>query len=225
MCLLSADWGNVADWAAVVVAAGAALAAIVVGLIAAIATFSAVFVAMKTSRDGIAEARRIRDEEARDAERSVQEARKHEGEVQRLRTIARAVTFDFELFQLGGMLHEIRTQLYSGRFGDNSITALRFVTDEIPKDQLSMLTRFAGEVDAFGVDGASKLLIALSTWSNFKVAPSHQSISAHTRPEADLLLARIKDALETQLKLLREAREVTRDWAAHVRTNAPATYW
>lgn len=201
ICPLAADWGNWADWAGVAV-----------GVLAAVATISAVFVAVRTSRTSIDEARRMRDEQ-RDVER----------ESERLRAVARAVTFDHEFFGLGGVLASIRNDLDPTYFSKQPIIAMNFLVAELPSDPMPMLTRFAGELDAFGAQDASKLLSILSAWNAVNV--KNESIDDYGPEQALRLVTGVHTALGVLLEQLKEGRDVTMRWSAEVNSDPPATDW
>lgn len=192
MCPLSTDWGNVADWAAVVVAA-----------IAAGATFWAVVVAMRTSSTAVEEARRMRQED-RDARISAE----------RGRAVARAIVLDHELYILGGEILRIATALASPAAKAAPVQMRAWAYKQLPADPLPILTRFADDLDAFGTEGASDLLSALSSWYvNRTLLDEARTDGLPSSQIHDDLMA-VERAFRTFLDVLRVARTLTLEWAS-----------
>lgn len=191
ICPLGADWGNVADWAAVAVA-----------LAAAVATFLAVLVAIRSSSTAIEEARRQRAEDR---------AAKKEEEKQAAK--ARAIVIDHELYMLGGDIRDIADRLSEPGFLDNPHAARVWVIEQFPTDPLPMLTRFAGELDAFGALGAGQLLRALSSLHVHRtfLHPKHFASFDDDEAKADME-AQVR-SLRTFQGTIRIARELTHQFA------------
>jgi len=191
MCPLGVDWGNVADWAAVVVA-----------LAAAVATFLAVLVAIRSSSTAIEEARRQRAEDRAAKKEEQKEAAK-----------ARAIVIDHELYMLGGEIRDIADKLSEPSFLDNPHAARVWMIKKFPTDPLPMLSRFAGDLDAFGAADAGKLLRALSSLN------VHRSF-LHPNYFEDFDDQQAKEDMEATVRSLRifqhsirVARELTHRWA------------
>jgi len=153
----------------------------------------------------------------RDEQRSV------EREAERLRAVARAVTFDHEFFALGGVLAGIRNDLDPTYFAKQPIIAMNFLVAQLPSDPMPMLTRFAGELDAFGAQDASKLLRILSGWNAVNV--KNECIDDYGPEQALRLVTGVHTAFGILLEQLREGRDVTIRWSAEVNSDPPATDW
>ncbi|UYB52169.1 hypothetical protein OCJ37_19755 [Xanthomonas sp. AM6] len=191
MCPLSADWGSWADWAAVVIAA-----------IAAGATFWAVLVAMRTSRTAVDEARRMRDED-----------RAARLQADKDRAVARAIVLDHELYVLGGEIRRIADVLSHPEALKDPVATAAWAAKQMPVDPLPMLTRFAGDLDAFGAGGAAKLLSALSSWYVNRTFLDQGRFQEDSALQIADDLRSIALAFETFLEVLRSARELTLHWA------------
>ncbi|HGM5038574.1 TPA: hypothetical protein ACKPZ9_000115 [Stenotrophomonas maltophilia] len=217
ICPQAADWGNWADWAAVAVGAVAALAtllSVVVGGLAAAATVAAVVVAVRTSRTAIDEARRMRGED-----------RAHQAEAERRRAVALALTFDHEFYSLGGLLRAIVDELDPQEFTQQPQEALKWLVSQMPTDPVPLLTRFAGDLDAFGPKDAGALLGVLNGWHAMELSLDDEEIRSYEKLQLHRLLHAMREGLLTLLDQLRDAREVTIRWMAEVRSDPPATDW
>lgn len=216
-CPQAAEWGNLADWAAVAVAAVAAIATVlslIVGAFAALATFLAVLVAFSSSRTAIDESRRMRDEE-----------REYRAEAERRRAVALALTFDHEFYSLGGTLKEIVRELDPQAFMEQPQEALKWLVSEMPVEPLPLLNRFAGDLDAFGPKDAGTLLGVLNGWNAMSLSLDDEEISSYDKRQLHRLLHAMRGGLLTLLAQLSDAREVTMRWMAEVRSDPPATDW
>lgn len=191
MCPLSIDWGNVADWAAVVVAA-----------IAAGATLWAVVVAMRTSSTAVEEARRMR-----------QEDRHVRTKAERDRAVARAIVLDHELYILGGEIRRIADGLAAPVSQADPVQARTWAAKQMPVNPLPMLTRFADDLDAFGTEGAADLLSALSSWYVNRTLLEESRFDGEEAPQIGRDLVSIVSAFRTFLAVLRVARNLTHHWA------------
>ncbi len=191
ICPLSTDWGNVADWAAVVVAA-----------VAAGATLWAVRVAMRTSSTAVEEARRMRQED-RDARLKAE----------RDRAVARAIVLDHELYILGGEIRRIADGIGAPVSRADPVQARIWAAKQMPVDPLPMLTRFADDLDAFGTEGAADLLSALSSWYVNRTLLDESRFDGEGPDQIGKDLASIESAFRTFLDVLRMARTLTHHWA------------
>lgn len=192
ICPLAVDWGNAADWAAVVVAA-----------IAAGATLWAVVVAMRTSSTAVEEARRMRQED-RDARIRAE----------RDRAVARAIVLDHELYILGGEILRIASGLASPAAKAAPVQMRAWAYKQLPADPLPMLTRFADDLDAFGTQGASDLLSALSSWYINRTLLDEARTEGLPSSGIHEDLVAVEGAFRTFLDVLRVARSLTLEWAS-----------
>lgn len=202
-CPLAADWGNWADWAAVVV-----------GALAAGGTVWAVVVAMRSSRTAIDEARRMREED-----------REHQLRVEHDRAVAMAIVLDHELFMLGSEINRIVQELVE-KIGDTNRRAIAvWLQREVPKDPLPMLSRFAMNMDHYGKEDASELLSILSSWHTLRDPMDENRYEDWEDIQLEKDLMAISRAFRVFLEKLRSGRIVTMTWASQVRPDLPPTDW
>lgn len=153
------------------------------------------------------------------------EDREHRAEGERLRAVARAIAFDHEFFSLGGLLFEIHKQLDPEEFESQPLDALKWLIEELPKNPMPILTRFAGELDAFGPKDSSTLLGVVSGWNAVGLPSDPIDVEGYDDAQAVRLLHAMKGGLAVFLDHLRDARQVTMRWVAEVKSDVPATDW
>ncbi|MCD9086214.1 hypothetical protein [Stenotrophomonas sp. SY1] len=200
-CPLAADWGNWADWAGVIVA-----------LIAAVATICAVRVALRTSREAVNEAKRIRDQD-----------RVHNADAARSRAEARMIVMDHELYVLGGKLKRIKDSLSPAVLSGDPARLGRWIRGQVPSSPLPMLERYAGEVDSIGKEDAAVLLSILAGW--YAMQDELRAVHWDSPDTFDIedVQSATCGAYEMILDIMRDGREVTRKWSQRIRPNLPDT--
>ena len=149
-CPQAIEWGGASDWANVGV-----------GLLVAIATFSAVIVALKSSRR---------------AESLARELRKSERQVQIEREDATrgilAISISNELHVLFGEAARIWPRVHeAGRLGAHA--RQRVHPPQLPDRGFELLERFAPEFILFPADVSHHLLRSLGILMGFRNAPDH----------------------------------------------------
>lgn len=203
MCPLAVDWGNVADWASVIV-----------GALAAGGTIWAVIIAMRSSRTAIEEAQRMRSEDRQQRLRA-----EHD------RAVAMAIVLDHEIFMLGSEINRVVHELEEKLQNTSRWAIATWLHREMPRDPLPMLSRFALNLDYYGKEDASQLLSILSSW-NTLCDPIDQDRYENWEDKAlEHDLRSILKAFRVFLAKLKDARIVTANWAAEVRPDLPPTDW
>ena len=215
VCPLAVDWSNVADWAAVAVAASAAVAnwvAVAVAAAAAGATLWAVVVAMRSSTAAIEEARRLRAED-----------RAAKFEAEKAAAVARSIVLDHELYMLGGEVRDIADHLSQPGALTKPHHARAWAAKQFPSDPLPLLTRFAGDLDAFGTTGAADLLSALSSWQVHRSMLADHRFEDSDDQEAREDMEALVRSLRTFQRVIAVARNLTYHWATDGKGGLPET--